>query len=786
MKINDIKYTGLTASEIQKRISEGKVNITKNNLTKTYKDILLSNTFTFFNMINLFLLFLVLLVNSYKNTLFIFIITINTTAGIYQEIKAKRTLDKLSILTTSAIDVLRDGQLHHITIDELVIDDTMVLVTGNQIPADATIIEGQLEVNEALLTGEIDGIVKLQGDSLYSGSFVTSGKAMCKVIHVGEDNYMQQITKEAKKFKKHPSQLNHSINRILKIISIIIVPLAVLLFLKQFYISNQSFENAILNTVAAALGMIPEGLVLLTSIALTISVLRLAAKKTLVQELFCIETLARVDVLCLDKTGTITEGEMFVEEVDVLKDVDIDAIIGNLLYCLEDSNVTSVALQNHFPLLHTYTPHYVIPFSSKRKYSGVSFVGKGSYYLGAMQFLFPHNHSTVKNKCEMYATKGYRVLVLAQSTTITNDESLPEDLEPCALLLITETIRKEAKETLQYFHNQGVQCKVISGDDSITVSSITKKAGLYGAEAYVDATTLKTKEDIQKAVKEFHVFGRVTPNQKKEMVVCLKELGHTVAMTGDGVNDVLALKESDCSIAMASGSDAAKQAANLVLLDNNFSAMPHIVNEGRRVINNIQLSASMFLIKTIFSCFIAVATLFVGQTYPFQPLQLSIISACCVGIPSFFLAYESNFKKIEGRFLRSIFAKAFPPALVISIGTTLIMNVGLSLGHPRAMLSTMCIIFTAWNYMLALKNIYSPLSVYRKYVLYSSQLLYFVAMVLGQEILSLGGLGYTALIILIGLLKFSSLFNLFASHLFDFCLATCNAYQKRRMQNSKL
>lgn len=785
MEINDIHYKGLTSEEVQIRKEQGKVNIVKDTITKSYKEIFLSNTLTFFNIINIVLLILVLLVGSYKNSMFIFIITINTATGIYQEIKAKKTLDKLSILTTTTIDVLRNDALQNIHIDELVMDDYMVLLAGDQIPADAIIVEGQLEVNEALLTGESDGIIKLTEDSLYSGSFVTSGKALCKVIHVGEENYMQQITKEAKKFKKHTSQLNQSLDRILKVISIIIVPLVVLLFLKQFYFGQHTFQSAIVSTVAAALGMIPEGLVLLTSVALTLSVLRLAKQHTLVQELYCIETLARVDVLCLDKTGTITEGKMQVEKTEVLKEMDIDEVIGNLMHCLEDSNVTSMALKKQYPEVHTYAPHFIIPFSSERKYSGVSFEKKGSYYLGALQFLFPNADKELKSKCANYAKDGYRILVLAHSTDIVSDETLPDNLEPCALLLISDIIREDAKETLKYFHDQGVQCKVISGDDPITVSSIAKKAGLHGADAYIDATSLLTASQIKDAVKKYHIFGRVTPKQKKEMVLCLKELGHTVAMTGDGVNDVLAFKESDCSIAMASGSDAAKKAANLVLLDNNFDAMPHIVNEGRRVINNITMSASMFLIKTIFSAFIAIATLIIGQSYPFEPIQLSVISTCCVGIPSFFLTYESNFTRVEGSFLRNVITRSFPPALTISIGTTLIMNLGLFLGHSKGMLSTMCVIFTAWNYMLALKHIYSPLSNYRKYVLYASQLLYFICMVAGQEILSLGGLGYVGLIILIGMLNFSRLFNDISEYIFCISYKIFAKYRKKHIHKQK-
>lgn len=758
MEVNNTVYTGLTSQEVNKRIQAGNINVANDTITKSYKQIFLTNTLTFFNILNIVLLSMLLFVGSYKNTLFIFIIIINTTAGIYQEIKAKRTLDKLSILTSSKIDVLRDGNLQSIAVEEIVKDDYLVLLSGVQIPADAIVIEGQLEVNEALLTGESDAVVKLVDDELFSGSFVTSGKAICKVVHVGEENYMQQITKEAKKQKKHNSELNRCLNKILKVISVVILPIGILLFLKQFFITELSFQGAILNTVAAALGMIPEGLVLLTSVALTISVLRLAKQKTLVQELYCIETLARIDTLCLDKTGTITEGRIEVEKVETLENIEVDVIIGNMLHCLEDSNVTSEALQSYFSVHNNFVPHFIIPFSSERKYSGVSFKDKGTYYIGAFEFLFPKGDKILEEKCLQYASKGYRILVLAHSKEVKEDAILPSKLAPIALLILSDVIRKDAKDTLAYFANQGVTCKVISGDDPVTVSSIAKRAGMLEAEKYINATTLQTHEQILDAVSKYHVFGRVTPKQKKEMVLCLKELGHTVAMTGDGINDILAFKESDCSIAMASGSDAAKHAANLILLDNNFDAMPHIVDEGRRVINNISMSASMFLIKTIFSAIIATGTILFGSAYPFEPIQLSIISGCGVGIPTFFLTYESNFNKVEGSFLEKVFKNAFPFALSIALGTSIIMNLGRIVNMPTAMLSTISVLFTGWNYMLALRKIYSPMTKYRKIVIYATQALYFVCMIVGQKILGLTNITFIGVMILMACFNFSPLF----------------------------
>ncbi|MFQ6791847.1 HAD-IC family P-type ATPase [Thomasclavelia sp.] len=768
MKINNQEYHGLTNEEVIQRINDGKSNIVDNKITKSYKQIFLDNTITFFNILNVSLFALIVFVNSYKDTLFIFIIFINTIAGIYQEIKAKRTLDRLSILTTSHVDVIRDDEIQEIEVDKIVLDDYLVLSTGTQIPADCVLIDGYMETNESLLTGESDPVLKRNGDKLFSGSFITSGRGICKVIHVGEDSYMNQITKEAKKLKKHNSELNRCLNIILKYISIVILPIGGLLFLKQFFYAHQEFSSAVVSTVAAIIGMIPEGLVLLTSVALTISILRLAKQQTLVQELFCIETLARVDVLCLDKTGTITEGTIKVEFDIKVNNVELDEIIGNLMHSLDDDNVTSKALKEHYMPVNTFKPYYVIPFSSDRKYSGTSFYDQGTYYIGAYQFLFPGGNELLEEKCSDYASQGYRVLVLAHSKIMIDDSNskLPDDLTPLGIVILSDTIREDAKETLAYFYDQGVDLKIISGDDPITVASIAKRAGLKKADLYCDASLLNDANEMLEALKQYSVFGRVTPQQKREMVVLLKELGHTVAMTGDGVNDVLAFKEADCSIAMASGSDAAKNAANLVLLDNNFDAMPHIVDEGRRVINNISMSASMFLIKTIFSTILAITTIIFGQAYPFAPSQLSIISACGVGIPTFFLTYEANFQRVEGSFLEKVTKNAFPSALTIAIGATLITNIGLMLGYNSQMLSTICILFTGWNYSIALLKVYRPLSLYRKVIIYTTQLCYYIALIVGQNILELKDISFNWMIILLGLVAFTPAFVEISEYLY--------------------
>ena len=793
--------TGLTNEQVQERIAEGKVNVNENPNTRTYKQIILENTLTFFNFLNIALLVLVLFVRSYKNSMFMGIILINTVIGIIQEIRAKKTV------------VLREGKKWSISTEKLVLDDLIFLKTGDQVPADVKVLEGTVEVNESLLTGESDNLSKSQGDELFSGSFVTSGEACCQVIHVGKDNYASQITSEAKEFKRHNSELRNSLNAILKVISIIIVPLGAMLFYKQYMIVGDTLKDSVVNMVAAVLGMIPEGLVLLTSVALTLGSMVLATKKTLVQELYCIETLARVDTLCLDKTGTITEGTMKVEDVQLYdtaqttvvqhtakfdpetgepvqnvsalkpevtvsaekengqiqetvnsetvsqeerqKLQEIDHIMGNMMSVLHDQNATADALRKRFPSRNDLKLIHAIPFSSDRKYSGAVFEGRGTYLMGAAQFLFPEGNEELLEHCSSYAQEGYRILVLAHSEQETKGTERPTGLEPLGLFLITDVIREEAPDTLAFFDSQGVDLKVISGDDPVTVSAIAKKAGLKNANHYIDATTIKTSEEMQRAVAECSVFGRVTPQQKKQMVQALQSQKHTVAMTGDGVNDVLALKEADCSIAMAAGSDAAKNIANVVLLDSNFGAMPHIVNQGRRVVNNIRSAASMFLIKTIFSVLLSLITIFFGDAYPFEPIQMSLISACAVGIPTFLLTQENNYNKIDHTFLRHVFMNAFPAAVTITGCVFTIMLVCQDVYHSNVMLNTACVLVTGWNYMSALRTVYSPLNTYRKVIIYGMQFAFFISAVVLQDLLTLGSLEFGMIILVFVLMTFS-------------------------------
>lgn len=752
----ELCFQGLTQAEVEARIADGQVNAIQDSSNRSVKDIVMGNTLTFFNFINIVLLALVLSVRSYKNMLFIFIIIANTLIGIFQEIKAKITLDKLKILTVSHVDVIRDGVKKSVTVSELVKDDVILLKSGGQIPADGVILDGEVDVNESLLTGESDSIHKTCGSKVLSGSFVTSGKAMCLLTEVGHDCYMEKLSSEAKQFKRYKTELQRNLDTILKFISIIIVPLGIILFAKQYWISGSTYEQAALDTVAAVLGMIPEGLVLLTSVALALGAVRLARRSTLVRELFCIETLARVDTLCLDKTGTITEGHLCVQgEESVKEDVDLEQLMGRMVGALGDENETFQALRQHYKRNQSTNTKLVLPFSSERKFSGVVFEGEGTYLMGAYQFIFPQADPAVLEKIAEYASQGLRVLTVAHSPNEMTDYTLAEDFEIVGFVFMTDVVRKNAPDILGYFEEQGVDLKVISGDDPVTVAAIAARAGLKDADKYIDATTIHTDEEMEDAILKYSVFGRVTPKQKQQMVRLLKQNGRTVAMTGDGVNDVLALKDADVSIAMASGSEAAKNTANLVLLNSDFASLPHIVNEGRRVINNIKAAASMFLIKTGFSVLTALLTIIVGQNYPFQPIQLSVINGCAVAIPTMLLQLEPSFQKVNKHFFREVLRMSMPAAITITAMITIINNIGHSIGTPREMLSTVCVLATGWVYLITLRQVYSPMTGYRKFVIYLMQTAYLVAMVIGQRIMELVGLNFTCVIVTLAAVNFA-------------------------------
>ncbi|MDD5953347.1 MAG: cation-translocating P-type ATPase [Oscillospiraceae bacterium] len=703
---------GLNSQQVASQKEKGLVNGNADVKTKSIGRIIRDNVLTPFNLLNAILAALVILVGSVQNALFMGVIICNVIIGTFQEIRAKKTIDKLSLIATPKAHVIRDGVAQEISLHEIVRDDILVLQTGNQICSDAIIVRGECEVNESLLTGESDPVVKKPGDLLLSGSFLVSGTCRARVEHVGEENYTAKISASAKYIKKPNSEILFSINRIIKWIGFALIPIGLALFLKQMFLSGQPFGRAIVSTVAALVGMIPEGLVLLTSVVLAVSVIRLSRHKTLVQELFCIETLARVDVLCLDKTGTITEGTMELNETIPLAEGDrsqIDCALGALMAALPDTNPTADAIRGAYGALNPdWSCEQVVPFSSARKWSGAYFSNHGSYILGAAEFVLGEAAAPLQQNIQQYAQNGQRVLILAHSKEPFGDKTLPEHVSPLAFLVISDKIRPEARQTLEYFAEQGVELKVISGDNAVTVSHIAQRAGLKDGANYVDATTLKTPEQLAEAAGKYSVFGRVTPQQKLELVKALKKQGHTVAMTGDGVNDVLALKEADCSVAMASGSDAARTVSQLVLLDSNFASMPLVVREGRRSINNLQRSSSLFLVKTIFSTILAIVFIFLNRDYPFLPLHLTMISTVCIGAPSFLLALEPNNERIKGHFIANVLQKAIPGAITMALTVIAISVISSFVSLSQNQVSTLCVMATGFVSLLVLLRICLP------------------------------------------------------------------------------
>ncbi len=744
--------TGLTASEVRQRAASGLLNVQSSKATKTVARILYDNIFTFFNLMNAILGALILSVGSYKNALFLLVIFFNTVIGIIQELRAKRTLDRLSLLNAARVTVIRDGAPSQIPLDQVAQDDIMVLGAGAQIPCDAVVRSGMIEVNESLLTGEADAISKQPGALLMSGSFVVSGKAMAQATAVGADAYAQKLSSEAKTYRKHASQLREAMDRILKAVYIVIVPLGVGFFLRKYYALQMPAKDVVVGTVAAVLGMIPEGLVLLTSIALAVGVVNLGKRNTLVRELFCIETLARVSVMCLDKTGTLTEGSMQVSDVIPLRqDVPVDEIMGNLVRVLQDENETFLALKRRFPEQNTMNESAVLAFSSARKYSGAKFDDLNALLVGAYEFLVPADRQdpALKAQIELHASQGVRVLALAYGELPDLAQAQSTDLTILALILLSDVIRPEAADSLRYFREQGTKLIIISGDHPATVSSIAAGVGFPGADRYVDCSTLATEAEIQSAIAEYNVFGRVNPLQKKQIVQALKASGHTVAMVGDGVNDVPAMKTADCSIAISSGADAAKQCANLVLLDSNFASMPHVVHEGRRVINNIQSASSLFLVKTLFSMILTAVLILFSSAYPFMPIHLTLISACAVGIPTFIFALEPNFDRIGDDFFGTVLQHALTGSLAIVLFICVSTACCAGLGLSEQIRSTMCMITTGLTSLYLIARVYPMNTRVRKCVFCAMFALFLGALLLLRGFLQLDELGYTPMILVI-------------------------------------
>lgn len=678
MKPKEINIkNGLTSSQVKEREQKGLVNYNTEVPTKSIKKILYDNFFTLFNLINLILGITVFAVGSYKNMLFLGIVIINTLISTIQEINSKRVVDKLSIMASSKAKVIREGKSQEISINSLVVDDIIEFNLGNQVPTDSIILEGNVQVNESFITGEADTIYKKQGDMLLSGSFIVSGKCIAKVEHIGEENYTAQISSGAKYVKKVNSEIMKSLNKIIKFLTFAIIPIGIALFYTQLQIEDITFQKAVVKSVAGIIGMIPEGLVLLTSTVLAVSVIRLSRSKVLVQELYCIETLARVDTFCLDKTGTLTQNEMEVKDYIPLNKnkKEMSNILSNIAKTSEDENATIQAIKRKFIKQDTkWEVAEKIAFSSQNKWSGICFKEVGTYIIGAPEIILKQQFSKYKSVIDSYS-KDYRVLILANSKNIIINNELPEQIEVIGFILLLDTIRKEAKQTIKYFEKQGVEIKIISGDNPITVSKIGKQVGVKNYEKYIDMSKIK-EEEIEKVAIQYTIFGRVSPTQKKSLVEVLQKAGKTVAMTGDGVNDVLALKTADCSIAMANGSDATKSVSQLILLDNNFSSMPKVVAEGRRTINNIQRSATLFLVKTIYSALLAVMFLIMQEQYPFEPIQMSLISSITIGLPSFILALEPNKERIKGKFLRNVIIRALPTglAVVLNVFAIAILN----------------------------------------------------------------------------------------------------------------
>ncbi len=700
-------HMGLNREQVQERIRQKLVHKNTMVTTKSVKEILLSNILTLFNLVNLILGCFIVFTGSYKNLLFLGVAFCNTIISMVQEIHAKHIIDKLAIVSSSKVLLVRNGKEEYHSIDDIVLDDVIMYAVGNQVVVDSIIEEGSVEVDESFITGEADSVVKEKGEMLLSGSFILSGSCYAKVEHIGDENYTNKISKEAKYIKEVNSEIMKTMKKIIKVISIVIFPLGFLLFMQQLHLDGNTLSDSIINTVAALIGMIPEGLVLLTSTVLAVGSIRLARKRVLVQELYCIETLARVDTVCLDKTGTITEGKMeIIDMIELKEEEPLLDIFRALSFYNQDKNATSLAIREKFKGRTDYKMIDFLPFSSKRKYSAMTFEKYGTYVLGAPELLT--QDGKVLEKVAQYSSN--RVVMLARTSSFCKDPI--EQTEPLALLIIQDKIRKSARKTLEYFKEEGVDIKLISGDSVETVSQIAERVGLKDLKGF-DMSTLTKEDNLKEIVENYQIFGRVTPSGKKDLILALKAKGHTVAMTGDGVNDVLALKESDCSLAMATGSDAARSVSELVLLDSNFDALPKIVNEGRRSINNLERSATLFLTKTIYSTLLAILFIFIQRSYPFQPIQLSLNSIVTIGIPSFILALEPNHNRIQGTFIINVIRKSIPAALTLIVNILSVMLFTSMFRFSDDYASTMSSILLAFTGFLLLFKICIPFNYLR-------------------------------------------------------------------------
>lgn len=749
MKI-DQSWPSLSSEEAKRLAEEGKANVSPSSASKSVKQIIFSNLFTFYNMLNLVLAVLVITTGSYRNMLFLGIVISNFLIGTIQELRAKKTVDSLSVLTAPTARVVRDGKEVVLPYQELVLGDVVLIGAGDQLTADGTVLGGEARLNESLITGESDAVLKDPGDTVFSGSFVISGEAAVVLTAVGAESYAERLTAEAKKLKTAKSVLKTTMMNIIKTVTAFIVPMGMLTFYNHYIDQGLSYVDSMIPTVAAMVGMIPDGLYLLTSMSFAVGVVRLAEKRTLTQQLYSLESLARADVLCLDKTGTITSGNMMVKDTVSFSEEDIGAIAAKIYSAVPADNATAKAIVDAFADKDPgeKQAENVLPFSSVLKYSAADFGEEGCYMIGAPEFVTGGNFPETVFKASEYSADGTRVLAVCSGNF---DGKIYKAEKPLGFILIEDEIRTNVKETFEYFRKNDVLIKVISGDNPAAVSAIAKKAGVIGAENFADASVLSDDELTEIAEKTV-VFGRVNPEQKRVIIKALQSAGHTVAMTGDGVNDVLALKDADCSVAMASGAQAASHAAQLVLLDSDFSAMPEVVLEGRRVINNIQRAASIFLMKTIYTFALTATLLFAPFAYPFAPIQMTLIGAVASGIPGIFLALEPNFKRVPKEFMKTVLKRAITGAATVLGGIMAVLIIGEKAGLSIDEISTICTVYTGGASLMTLLTTCLPLNKFKAAIVIGSTLIFSGAIRLFDELFMLVPLSDIGRIILLCLL----------------------------------
>lgn len=758
---------GLTEAEVLERKEKGQINVVEEKNVKSNWEIIAGNVFTLFNLYNFLIAIALMSVGAYSNLAFILIIILNISIGSFQEIHAKNMVAKLSVLTVSKVDVIRDGKEKSISVDEVVLDDITILNMGNQISSDSVVIDGKIEVNESLLTGESDTIVKMPGDKLFSGSYVVSGKCYAKVEKVGKDNLAAEITLKSKKHKKVNSELLNSMRKVTRLTSFIIIPVGALLFVQAFFFRDQVIKSSVVTTAAALLGMLPKGLVLLISISLATGVIKLAKKKVLVQDLYSVETLAHVDTLCLDKTGTITEGKMKVSNVQIFNDkiipISIEQALSAFVNEIGDNNGTFQALKEHFNGNDNFEVDYKNQFSSERKWSSISFNGIGSIIVGAPERLIAKSAFEMKENMIEAQKQGKRVLLVGFSKDIVED-ILP-DIEIIAAIELSDPLRKNAKEMLGFFKGEGVTVKIISGDNPLTVSSIAKQAGLEEYESYIDLSTIKNDDEIIDLVDKYSIFARVSPNQKSLLVQALQAKGHTVAMTGDGVNDVIALRQADCSITLPEASDVAKQVSQIVLLNSDFSVLKDVLMEGRRVVNNITNVATIFFIKTLYSVMLSILNIITCTAFPFMPIQITLVDLAIEGYTSFFISFEPNGKQIKEKFLKSVLKNSFPYSVVIILNIICLYFLAPAVGIAEAKMTTLMYYMIGFTSILAVVRVCRPFNKMRVFLCTTTAIGFFVATILFRNLLHLSKLGIQELTVFLVMAIFSTILILIKNYL---------------------